>query len=945
MALELIIGPAHAGKVAELHARYLADLEAGRPAVLVVPDRAAKAQAQEALLRRAPALVGADVATFDELFERILRDAGDRRPVLRGGARRLLLRRTLPGASEALATRFNRLGSALLGPDEVRAAGDAALADRYAAWWEALDGQPALDRGRMRLLAVRALSGDVAAWPAGRRLHAQGFEDLSPAQEALLDLVAQRAGAVASLPYEAGRPAFAVLQPVAERLAERAGAGAIVELAPGGFDRAVDLDRLERRLGEPDPDARGPAPIGDAVGVWEVEGERGEAEAVLLEVAGALRGGTPGDRLAVVAPRGADGRGRLVRELTDAGIAVAAERRVPLARTPFGRSLLALLALAWAPDPTDEERLTWLRSPWSGAPAHLVERCERQMRRSTATLAAAIAEAGEPLRRALALPVGSRGGGDAAEEAAAAVRGMLARAHGTSAPAAAADVRADAAVAADVLRALAEIGALRPAPARDEVRDALAQVAVREAPAPARAVAVLDPRAARTADVDVLIAVGFEEAMYGAGGAADPLVDGPDRAEVARHLAYATATRPRRRLVLVRRVADDEGQGLPPSAVWEDLMAAVGEVEPRRRRFSSATVPLAQAPTVRGRARAIAELASADRDGALRLAGEAGVSHAIRRAVAAHRRHTRLADPRVIAALAERDRFNATELDRFGDCSHIWFVERRLGPREIDRPVDDRLAVGQLAHKALARFYREVPARLGATAVAEERLDEALAELGRIVDECVADIAPIRPGDPLALELVGWGLRRDLGRLVRRWARSGAPLVPSEFEVSFGGSRGGLDVGPARVTGQIDRIDIDPAFTARAVVVDYKTSTISTGPKIVEEGRLQLPLYLLALREVLGREPVGGLYMSIRKGAVRGIADASQEDVLPPGLSRDDLLEPDAFRVALEEARAAAAARIDRIRAGDVRRDPRGGTGAPPCARFCGYAGICRVRP
>ena len=192
---------------------------------------------------------------------------------------------------------------------------------------------------------------------------------------------------------------------------------------------------------------------------------------------------------------------------------------------------------------------------------------------------------------------------------------------------------------------------------------------------------------------------------------------------------------------------------------------------------------------------------------------------------------------------------------------------------------------------------------------------------------------------------MAWSMQRDLARLVRRAARAEAPLVPSEFEVPFGGARGGLDVGPARVTGQIDRIDIDPAFTARAAVVDYKTSTISTGPKILEEERLQLPLYMLALREVLGREPVGGLYVSIRKGAVRGIVDASQEDVLPTGLSRDDRLEHEAFEAALERARELAAARIEAIRAGAIGHDPRGGEKGPVCSRFCGYAGICRVRP
>ncbi|MFM7693880.1 MAG: PD-(D/E)XK nuclease family protein, partial [Actinomycetota bacterium] len=369
------------------------------------------------------------------------------------------------------------------------------------------------------------------------------------------------------------------------------------------------------------------------------------------------------------------------------------------------------------------------------------------------------------------------------------------------------------------------------------------------------------------------------------------------------------------------------------------------EPAPQRRRFCDATLPLEEAPTTRERARAIALMASEDRERALRLAGEAGIAQAIRRAIAVHRRRLQLDDARILDELAATERFNATALELFGDCSSKWFVERQLGLREIDRPIDDRLAVGSLSHKALARFYREVPARLGTTAVTADRIDEALVELRRIVDEVVGDVAPIRPGDALALRLMAWSLQRDLARLVRRAARAEAPLVPSEFEVPFGGARGGLDVGPARVTGQIDRIDIDPAFTARAAVVDYKTSTISTGPKILEEERLQLPLYMLALREVLGREPVGGLYVSIRKGAVRGIVDASQDDVLPAGLSRDDRLEHEDFEAALEAARMWAAERIERIRAGAIGHDPRGGEKGPVCARFCGFAGICRVRP
>jgi hypothetical protein len=241
VALELIIGPAHAGKIAALYERYLAELAAGRTAALVVPDQTAKAVTERELLARATGVVGADVVTFDTLFERIARATGDRRTVVHGAARQVLLRRVLPDAPATLTVRFDRLGSALLGPDDVRAAGDASLAESYALWWAALDAQQVVDRARLRIEVIAALRRDVAAWPATEALFAQGFDDLSLAQETLLTLIAQRARAVVSLPYEAGRSPFAVLTPVVGRLADLAGTDGIVELPTGAFDRDPGL--------------------------------------------------------------------------------------------------------------------------------------------------------------------------------------------------------------------------------------------------------------------------------------------------------------------------------------------------------------------------------------------------------------------------------------------------------------------------------------------------------------------------------------------------------------------------------------------------------------------------------------------------------------------------------------------------------------------------------
>ncbi len=69
-------------------------------------------------------------------------------------------------------------------------------------------------------------------------------------------------------------------------------------------------------------------------------------------------------------------------------------------------------------------------------------------------------------------------------------------------------------------------------------------------------------------------------------------------------------------------------------------------------------------------------------------------------------------------------------------------------------------------------------------------------------------------------------LWRDLEAFVRIEASSELPLVPSRYEVSFGGERstlGGLDLGDGlSLSGKIDRVDVE-TFGARGIVQDYKS--------------------------------------------------------------------------------------------------------------------------
>src|SRR6185503_7897320 len=171
---------------------------------------------------------------------------------------------------------------------------------------------------------------------------------------------------------------------------------------------------------------------------------------------------------------------------------------------------------------------------------------------------------------------------------------------------------------------------------------------------------------------------------------------------------------------------------------------------------------------------------------------------------------------------------------------------------------------------------------------------------------------------------------------VEEECESSSPLVPRRFEVSFGSERAapalqrGLELGGGlTLSGKIDRIDVDP-FGARGVVQDYKSGKSAySARQIRSELRLQIPLYMLVLRDLVGLEPMGGLYRPLagdRK--MRGLLRA---DDAVPGFQKNDYLPDDEFWEQVEGARTTARTLAGRIRSGDVVHDPKGGE----CPAWC----------
>jgi ATP-dependent helicase/DNAse subunit B len=973
MGLTLLAGPANAGKVALLLERYLDALESDP--FLIVPNRPDVDRAERELLGRAGALVGGSIGTFADLFQRLARSNGAHRPVVTDAQRTLLLRRIVTraqrgdlgrsarftGFADALGTTVAELESALLEPADL----DGELAELYTAYREELERLGLWDRELERRHAAERVAGRLEAWD-GRPVFAYGFEDLTGAEWALIEALSARSDVMVSLPYEPGRDAFASLSRTAGDLSGLA--AAVEELPPNPGARSPALAYLERGLfGE-----AGSAPSLDgSLRFLEGAGLRGTLELVAEEVLGLLRAGTPAEQIAVVCPSLERWRAALDTAFATLGIPYALEGRVRLGQAPFGQALLALLRYVWL-NGERRDLFSFLRSPYSGLPRKHADFLEGRLRGRAVSAPARIEE--EILKlRAQPLPHLDRL--RAAEDPVSAVRElartMIEKAHGLHAPptgeAAQADLRAHAQVAglADELDGWRELG---EEVSRDEIVALLDQAAVRASRAgEAGRVSVLDLLRARTRRFEVVFVLGLEEGRLPRRALTSPFLDEERRAELEqasrgarllrtdavsrdRYLFYTACTRPTRRLYFVREAASDDGAPREPSPFWDEArgLFAPDEVErwTKRRPLSALTWALEAAPSERERLRAAASLAAAEPKPARAIAGANGWERRLERALAAFERPTRLTHPAVLEELRKKTSFSVTDLERFADCSSMWLFERVVSPRTIDAEVDARLR-GNVAHQALFAFFKGLPKRTGAERVRPEILPEAL----EFLRECLAEAlqAHVRLDFPeLERRELEESLSRDLEQLVRREADSDSQLVPDRFEVSFGYERSaqelqrGLDLGGFTVSGKIDRIDRDP-FGARGIVVDYKSGkTAHSARRIEDELHLQIPLYMLVLRDLVGIEPLGGVYRALAgEGRARGLLRADSRDDGVPGYPRNDYVDDEAFWGQIERAQEHARAMVERIRAGDVRHDPKGGF---PCPTWCDLWPMCRVK-
>jgi hypothetical protein len=203
-------------------------------------------------------------------------------------------------------------------------------------------------------------------------------------------------------------------------------------------------------------------------------------------------------------------------------------------------------------------------------------------------------------------------------------------------------------------------------------------------------------------------------------------------------------------------------------------------------------------------------------------------------------------------------------------------------------------------------------------------------------------VAMVMSRDPSRQRAMEHRLRSDVLRYLEHAAGDGSELVPSRLEVTFGG---GSDEDPpalelpggVHLRGRIDRIDEDAS--GHALVYDYKGRIAVESASWRTKRKYQVALYLLAARDVLGLDPLGGLYQPIggKEQRARGLVLAEAD----PGLRtvRTDRRSPEDFDAIVDGVLEDVLAAVAELRAGAL--EPRPAT----CTyndKGCAYPTICR---
>ncbi len=303
--------------------------------------------------------------------------------------------------------------------------------------------------------------------------------------------------------------------------------------------------------------------------------------------------------------------------------------------------------------------------------------------------------------------------------------------------------------------------------------------------------------------------------------------------------------------------------------------------------------------------------------------------------------------------------FSATQLSNYAQCPFLhfcrWVLKLRPLPNRIEEGLSPTLQ-GEIIHDTLKRYYG-TPKREGTSLDAlfqesfsaktrgipiefkEAKLKKEMLHALKVFAEQDEEYIKKFPFSPRYFE-VGFG--KEVSALGgpgdkavappgdKEAAPEEMPLPPLELR-----NRNGTRV---KLTGRIDRIDIaEIDGETLGLVIDYKYSREAiNGNKLrkdLSEGTdLQLPIYVMVARDLLGLRPAGAQFYSLKPPGRSGI-------IALPLPNDSERITQEEMEDLLESCKDHLFRQVEGILTGDKRINPRD---TRPCRQWCEYRDVCR---
>jgi len=295
-------------------------------------------------------------------------------------------------------------------------------------------------------------------------------------------------------------------------------------------------------------------------------------------------------------------------------------------------------------------------------------------------------------------------------------------------------------------------------------------------------------------------------------------------------------------------------------------------------------------------------------------------------------------DKRIIKKISETStRFSPTKLKDYAQCPYKYFGRSTLKLRQAIPKSMDLLMQGTIIHKVLEEYFKDT----GETKDITGTFDDIFKQETRGM---VTGFEELKARNEMLNTLLAFEAEEK---------KSVASVFePSMFEAKFGDEEyetlkiGDVEKGGIEISGKIDRVDVSEVDGEKVgIIIDYKYGQTEFRLTELEEGLdLQLPIYILALRDVFGVIPVAAEFYALKSSKKTGIYNRELIDRLKLNIkpARKSLsVDNKEFNKLLKDAESYILRFSREIRKGRIEL-------APANIDFCGeghcdFANVCRI--